>query len=241
LFEEGGVLSEYKVRITDLPLDERPRERLIKFGAESLSNAELLAIILRTGTQSDNVINLSNRILKDYTLPQLSRANVSELSKIHGIKTAKATQIAAAFELARRLESHSDKPKPKIKTQEDAYKLIAPKLRNLKKETFKALYLDTKNQLIKMETISIGSLDASVVHPREVFKKAIQESAAAIILAHNHPSGDPEPSPEDIELTKRLLESGNLIGIEVLDHIIVGDGEYVSLKEKGGFNWNYGS
>jgi len=220
------------VRIHDLPVDERPRERLIKHGAESLSNAELLAIILRIGTKEDNVINLSNRILRDYTLPQLSRAGVSELSKIHGIKTAKATQVVACFELARRLESYSETAKPRIKTPEDAYKLIAPKLRNLKKETFKALYLDTKNQLIREETISIGSLDASVVHPREVFKTAIQESASSVILAHNHPSGDPEPSREDIELTRRLREAGSIMGIEVLDHIIVGDGRYISLNEK---------
>jgi len=226
-------VTEYRVRIHDLPVEERPRERLIKHGAGSLSNAELLAIILRTGTKSDNVINLSNRILKDYSLSQLSRASVSELSKIHGIKAAKATQIAACFELARRLELYSETVKPKIKSPADAHRIVAPTLRNLKKETFKALYLDTKNQLIREETVSIGSLDASVVHPREVFKTAIQESAAAIILAHNHPSGDPEPSREDIELTRRLREGGSLIGIEVLDHIIVGDGRYTSLKDRG--------
>ncbi|MFQ5800798.1 MAG: DNA repair protein RadC [Candidatus Hydrothermarchaeales archaeon] len=226
-------MTEYRVRILDLPKEERPRERMKQHGAESLSNAELLAIILRIGTKEDNVINLSNRILKDFNINQLSRATVAELSKIHGIKDAKACQIVACFELARRLESYSDKPKPKIKSPEDANKAISPKLRNLKKETFKALYLDTKNQLIREETISIGSLDASVVHPREVFKTAIAESAAAVILAHNHPSGDPSPSRHDIELTKRLIESGNIMGIEVLDHIIVGDGSFVSLKERG--------
>jgi len=226
-------LTEYRLRIRDLPLEERPRERLVKYGAESLSTAELLAIILRTGTKSDNVVNLSNRILRDYSLSRLSRASVSELSKIHGVGLAKATQIAACFELARRLEAHSDKPKPRIKGPEDAYRLVAPGLGNLKRETFKALYLDTKNQLIREETISIGTLDASIVHPREVFKTAIQESAAAIILAHNHPSGDPEPSRQDVELTQRLSEAGKLIGIEVLDHIIVGDGRFVSLKDSG--------
>jgi len=229
-------MTDYRLRIQDIPLEERPRERLIRYGAESLSNAELLAIILRTGTRDDNVVNLCNRILRDYTLSQLSRAGVAELSRIHGIGPAKATQIAACFELARRLEAHRDTPKPRIRSPEDANRILAPKLRNLKKETFKALYLDTKNQLIREETISIGSLDASIVHPREVLKTAIQESAAAIILAHNHPSGDPTPSRQDIEITKRLIESGTIMGIEVIDHIIVGDGRYVSMKEKGVLN-----
>jgi len=215
-------------------VDERPRERLVRYGAESLSNAELLAIILRTGTKSDNVVNLANRILRDYTLPQLSRASVAELREIYGVGLAKAAQITACFELARRLESYSDKPKPRIKSPDDAYRIVAPRLRRLKRETFKALCLNTKNQLIRVETISIGSLDASVVHPREVFRLAIQESAAAVILAHNHPSGDPEPSRQDIELTRRITEAGRLMGIEVLDHIIVGeDGRYVSLKDHG--------
>lgn len=226
-------LTEYRIRITDLPKEERPRERLVKYGPESLSTAELLAILLRTGTRKDNAVNLSNRILRDYSLSRLSRASIPELSRIHGIGLAKATQIAACFELARRLEAHSDAPKPRIKKPEDAYRLIAPGLRNLKRETFKALYLDAKNQLIWEETISIGTLDASIVHPREVFKTAIQESTASIILAHNHPSGDPGPSREDVELTRRLTEAGKLIGIEILDHIIVGEGGYVSMKEGG--------
>ncbi|GBE57044.1 hypothetical protein BMS3Bbin16_01259 [archaeon BMS3Bbin16] len=230
------VKPEYKVKIHDLPVEERPRERLVKYGAESLSNAELLAIILRTGTKEDNVINLSNRILRDYSLPEISRADVAELNKIHGIGPAKATQITAFFELARRLESHSETAKPRIKSPEDAHRIIAPRLRNLKKETFKALYLNTKNQLIREETVSIGSLDASVVHPREVFKTAIAESAAAIILAHNHPSGDPEPSREDIELTNKLIQGGKIIGINVLDHIVVGNGTYVSLSDRNLMN-----
>jgi len=226
-------MQEYKIRIHDLPKDERPRERLIKKGASTLSDSELLAIILRTGSRQENVINLSQRILKEYNIKQLSQINLTQLMKVHGIKESKAAQIAACFEIARRLESFNDEDKQKINSPEDVYRRIYPKMREQKKELFIELCLDTKNRVIKEETISVGSLNANIVHPREVFKLALAESAAHIIVAHNHPSGDPTPSREDIEITKKLVDTGTIIGITLLDHVIIGDGRHFSMKEAG--------
>lgn len=224
---------EYRLRIRDMQKDERPRERLIKHGASALGNSELLAIILRTGTTKENVVNLCQRILSQYNLKQLSQTNLAQLMEIHGIKESKAAQIAACFEIARRLEAFNEEAKPVIHSPEDVYRRIYPGLRGQKKEKFIELCLDTKNQVIKEDIISIGSLNANIVHPREVFKTALAESAAHIIVAHNHPSGDPSPSKEDIEITKKLVETGKIMGIEVLDHIIIGDGRHFSMKEAG--------
>jgi DNA repair protein RadC len=226
-------MDEYKISIHDMPEDERPRERLIKYGPDALSSAELLAIILRTGSRKENVVNMSSRILSEYNIKQLSQANVAKLTQIHGIGTAKASQIAAVFELARKLEGFTDEPKRKIKSPADVYSLLYPKMREQKREKLVALLLDTKNQIIREETISIGSLNANIVHPREVFKAALMESSASVILSHNHPSGDPTPSREDIAVTEKLVEGGKMLGIEVLDHVIIGDGRYVSLKDEG--------
>lgn len=228
-----SIMVDYKIRILDMQKEERPRERLINCGAASLSDSELLAIILRIGSKQENVINLAQRILSQYNLKQLSQINTAQLMKIHGIKESKAAQIAACFEIARRLEVFSEDAKPKIASPEDVYKRIYPKLREQKKEMFIELCLDTKNQIIKEDTISIGSLNANIVHPREVFKVALAESAAHIIVAHNHPSGDPTPSREDIEITKKLIEAGKIIGIDVLDHVIIGDKRHFSMKEAG--------
>lgn len=226
-------MQEYKVRILDMQKDERPRERLIKRGASALSDSELLAVILRTGSRKENVINLSQRILSQYNIKQLSQANVTQLMGIYGIKEGKAAQITACFEIARRLESFNEEVKPKINTPEDVYRLIYPRVREQKKECFIELCLDTKNQIIKEDTISVGSLNANIVHPREVFKTALAESAAHIIVAHNHPSGDPAPSKEDIEITRKLVETGKIMGIDVLDHVIIGDKRHFSMKEAG--------
>ncbi|MGP8320649.1 MAG: RadC family protein [Methanosarcinaceae archaeon] len=226
-------MNEYKIKIHDMPHEERPRERLMKYGAESLSNAELLAIILRTGSRKENVLNMSTRILSEYSLKQLSLANVAKLMEIHGIGDAKASQITAMFELARKLEAFTDEPKRKIKSPADVYSILYPKMREQKKEKLTALYLDTKNQILREEVVSIGTLNANIVHPREIFKSALLESSASVILAHNHPSGDPTPSKEDIAVTKKLIEGGKLLGIDVLDHVIIGDGRYVSLKDEG--------
>ncbi len=213
--------------------EERPRERLIKNGASALSDSELLAIILRTGSKKENVINLSQRILGEYNIKQLSQINITQLMKVHGIKESKAAQISACFEIARRLESFNGGEKPKISSPEDVYRRLFPRMREQKKEMFIELCLDTKNQILKEEIISMGSLNANVVHPREVFKLALTESAAHIIVAHNHPSGDPAPSREDIEITKKLVETGNIMGITVLDHVIIGEGRHFSMKEAG--------
>ncbi|RXA21728.1 JAB domain-containing protein [Methanosarcina sp. MSH10X1] len=222
-----------KVRIHDIPEEERPRERLIRNGPESLSNAELLGIILRTGSREENVVNLCSRILSEYNIRQLSLANITKLTQVHGIGKAKAAQIAAVFELARRLETFVEEPKRKICSPKDVYVLMYPKMREQKKEKFITLCLDTKNQVLKEEVVSIGSLNASIVHPREVFKSALLESSASVIMVHNHPSGDPSPSREDIMVTEKMVEGGKLLGIDVLDHIIIGDGRYVSLKDEG--------
>ncbi|WP_292377917.1 RadC family protein [Methanosarcina sp. UBA289] len=221
------------IRIHDIPEEERPRERLIRNGPESLSNAELLGIILRTGSKEENVVSLSNRILSKYSIKQLSLTNVSRLMQENGVGKAKAAQIAAVFELARRLETFVEEPKRKICSPKDVYTLMYPKMREQKKEKFITLCLDTKNQILKEEVVSIGSLNASIVHPREVFKSALMESSASVIMVHNHPSGDPSPSREDIMVTKKIVEGGKLLGIDVLDHIIIGDGRYVSLKDEG--------
>jgi len=226
-------MQDYKIRILDMQKEERPRERLIKNGASALSDSELLAIILRTGSKKDNVINLSQRILGEYNIKQLSQINITQLMKVHGIKESKAAQISACFEIARRLESFNSVEKPKISSPEDVYRRLFPRMREQKKEMFIELCLDTKNQILKEEVISVGSLNANVVHPREVFKLALTESAAHIIVAHNHPSGDPTPSREDIEITKKLVETGNIMGITVLDHVIIGDGRHFSMKEAG--------
>ncbi|AYK14068.1 MAG: RadC family protein [Methanosarcina flavescens] len=222
-----------KIRIRDIPEEERPRERLIRNGPESLSNAELLGVILRTGSREENAVSLANQILSKYNIKQLSLTNVSRLTQVHGVGKAKAAQIAAVFELALRLETFVEEPKRKICSPKDVYALMYPKMREQKKEKFITLCLDTKNQVLKEEVVSIGSLNASIVHPREVFKSALMESSASVIMVHNHPSGDPSPSREDIMVTEKIVEGGKLLGIDVLDHIIIGDGRYVSLKDEG--------
>lgn len=222
-----------KIRIQDIPEEERPRERLIRNGPESLSNAELLGIILRTGSREENVVNLCSRILTEYSIKQLSLANISRLMQVHGVGKAKAAQIAAVFELARRLETFVEEPKRKVCSPKDVYTLMYPKMREQKKEKFITLCLDTKNRILREEVVSVGSLNASIVHPREVFKSALMESSASVIMVHNHPSGDPSPSREDIMVTEKMVEGGKLLGIDVLDHIIIGEGRYVSLKDEG--------
>ncbi len=219
--------------VRDLPLTERPRERLIKFGVEALSTQELLAILLGRGIKGESVLITSRNLLTRFgTLKNLTQASVAELTQTKGIGIAKATQIIAAFELGNRLET-SEKPfQEKIKSPEDVIRAVAKKLKGKKKEHFLVLSLDTRNHVIDSQIISIGSLDASIVHPREVFKEAISACAASVIFVHNHPSGDPEPSEEDIKLTKRLIDVGEILGIEVLDHIIICDSNYLSMKAK---------
>jgi len=223
--------------IHDLPVSERPRERLQKLGVEALSAQEILALILSRGVAGESVMVTAQRLLSQFgNLKGIASASVEELAQIKGIGVAKASQIKAAFELANRLEGYSEAgEKQVVKTPEDVAGLVKSRLKGKKKEHFLALLLDTRNQLIKVAEISVGSLDSSIVHPREVFKEAISASAASLIFVHNHPSGDPEASEDDIKLTKRLAEVGEVMGIDVLDHIIVCDKQHLSLKREGLF------
>lgn len=220
--------------IRDFPEDERPRERFEQNGPESLSNHELIAILLRTGTKEESVLQLANRLLIHFEgLRLLKDANLDEITAIKGIGKAKAIQVLAAVEIGRRISNLAYNDRYVIRTPEDCANYVMNDMRFLSQEHFVCLYLNTKNQVLHKKTIFIGSLNASIVHPREVFKEALRRSAASVICIHNHPSGDPAPSREDIEVTKRLAESGKILGIELLDHVIIGENKFVSLKEKG--------
>ncbi|GLB58370.1 RadC family protein [Cytobacillus sp. NCCP-133] len=220
--------------IKDFPQDERPRERFMQSGPQSLSNHELIAILLRTGTKDESVLQLANRVLTQFEgLRLLKDASLDEITAIKGIGAAKAIQLLAAVEIGRRISNLTYDDRYIIRSPEDGANYVMNDMRFLSQEHFVCLYLNTKNQVIHKQTIFIGSLNASIVHPREVFKEAFRRSAASIICIHNHPSGDPTPSREDIEVTKRLAESGRIIGIDVLDHLIIGENKFVSLKEKG--------
>ncbi|MDP5272726.1 RadC family protein [Chengkuizengella axinellae] len=220
--------------LRDVPENERPRERMLQYGAQVLSNAEIIAILLRTGSIEESAVSLAQKILKEFGgLRHLVDASTEQLIEIKGIGPAKALQIQAGIELGRRLSKSSLEQTITVRSPEDAANYMMEDLRYLQKEHFICLFLNTKNQIIAQETLSMGSLNASIVHPREVFRAAIKRSSASIICIHNHPSGDPTPSPEDIEITNRLSEAGLVIGIEILDHIIIGDQKYISLKERG--------
>ncbi len=220
--------------VRDLPLNERPRERLLKLGSEALSAQEILSLILGRGIKGESIMMTSQKLLSRFgNLKGIANASIEELTQTRGIGPAKAAQIKAALELSKRLEADvGEKPQPVLKSPEDVAAVMRSKLKGKKKEHCWVLCLDTRNKLINCKPVSIGSLDTSIVHPREVFKEAVSSSAASVIFVHNHPSGDPEPSKEDIELTKRLAEAGEIVGIEVLDHIIVCDKDYLSLKAR---------
>jgi len=219
--------------IKDLPKDERPRERLVQFGEQALSSQELLQLILGRGIAGESVAVTAQKLLAQFgSLQKLSEASIEELSSIKGIGLAKATQIKAAFEIGRRLSTQAPTYKSKELTDpEKVYRLIKSKLKDYYKEHFYIIALNSRNYSIA--EVSVGSLNASVVHPREVFAEAIKNKAASVVFAHNHPSGDPEPSEDDLVLTKRLVESGKILGIEVADHIIVAKDDFFSFKNKG--------
>jgi len=219
------------MRIKDIPSENRPRERLKQNGVEALSSSELLAIILQNGTQKENIIDISNRLLSKHSLDKLSEFSILELKSIPGIGDAKAMQIMALFELSKRIKGGSIAEKV-VNNSEDIAKYYMEKLRDKKKEYFIAVFLDSKNKIIKDEVISVGTLNSSLVHPREVFKEAIKNSANAIILVHNHPSVDCEESPEDRVVRNLIRRTGDIIGIELLDFMIIGTYTYLSLKDK---------
>ena len=224
---------EIKVKktIKELPEFERPREKLVKKGTKALKKEELLAIILRTGLKGKNAVEVAKDILEKYGDKKLLDASYEELRNIRGVGPTKAVQILAAIELGSRLFKEKSEKEVYINSSEDAIKELAH-IKENKKENFVVLYLDARNKLIYKETVSIGSLNANLVHPREVFEPAVRYLAAQIVLAHNHPSGDPEPSEDDLEITKRLIESGKILGIEIVDHIIITKTGFTSFKEK---------
>jgi len=227
-------MSLPRIALKDIPSEERPRERMLRYGSGVLSNAELLAILLRTGTVEESAIGLAHRVLTESSgLRALGEMSTEQFMQIKGIGAAKALQIQAGVELGRRIAGSTRSDAVIIRSPQDVTRLLTEDLRYLTKEHFVCLFLNTKNHVIGQETLSIGSLNASIVHPREVFQAAIKRNSAAIVCAHNHPSGDPTPSSQDIDITKRLVEAGEIIGIDVLDHIIIGDNGYISLKEKG--------
>jgi DNA repair protein RadC len=220
--------------IKELPNDERPREKLLDNGAQVMSNSELLAILLRSGNQDESALRLAEHLLeRQGGLAGLGGATAEALEQVKGIGEAKASTILAAIELGRRVALMEPLQRLTVKAPEDVAALLLPRFRYEAREHFLAVLLSTKNHILKTAVISIGSLNASIVHPRELFCEAINCRAASVILAHNHPSGDPTPSPEDVALTRKLVEAGNLLDIPVLDHLILGDGKYISLKEKG--------
>jgi len=223
--------------IHDLPLADRPRERLQSVGVEALSAQEILALILGRGISGESVMVTAQRLLKQFGgIKGLAAASLEELSQVRGIGIAKAAQIIAAVELARRVEGYIEAAnKTQFNSPEVVANLVMGRLKDKKKEYFLAILLDTRNQLIRIAEVSVGSLDSSIVHPREVFKEAISASAAGVIFVHNHPSGDTEASTDDIAVTKRLAQAGQIVGIDVLDHIIIGGRSFTSLKRLGLF------
>jgi DNA repair protein RadC len=216
--------------------DEFPREKLINYGADKLSNYELLAIVLNTGTKKENVLELAKRILSKYDnqIKSLCCQSFSSLNRELGIGEAKACKILAISELSRRLNLPCGES-PVIKSAKDLADILIPKISHLKAEHLIAVYLNSRKRVLRMNTLFIGSLDQSIICSREIFKVAIEENASAVILAHNHPSGDPTPSESDLSSTKEIQKAGEIMGIEVLDHIIIGDNRYWSLRESGFF------
>lgn len=221
--------------IKEMPVSERPREKLLAFGSQSLANRELLAILIGSGTKEKTALEIADELLQmdSRGIGKLRECTAADLSAISGIGKAKASLIIAALELGRRIATHGGCYEKVISSATDVVDTCMERMRYYQKEYFNALLLNTKGMLIGEENVSIGDLSGSIVHPREAFKSAVNKSAAAVIFVHNHPSGDPTPSCEDLDITKRLCEAGRILGIRVFDHIIIGDGSYISLKEKG--------
>jgi len=225
---------EYQPMIRDIPQGERPRERLEHYGAGALSTAELLAILLRSGVKGENVVNLAMRVLSRHRgLSGLAKASFRELEATKGVGPAKVTQIKAAFELGRRLLVTAPDERPQIRSPADAANLLMMEMGLLDQEHLRLILLDTKNRVLEMPTVYIGNLNTSVIRVGELFRYALRANCAGMIVIHNHPSGDPSPSPEDVRVTERIVEAGKMLDIDVLDHIVIGQHRFVSLKERG--------
>ncbi len=220
--------------LRELPADERPRERLIAYGEAALSNIELIAVALRTGSRGENVISLAQRLLGEFHgLAGVATASVSELCRVAGIGPAKAAQIKAALELGRRLVATGGESRPRISSPYEAADRFLAEMGNSPQEELRVMLLDTKNQVLRTPTVYIGNVNTSVVRPAEVFREAIRDTATSVIIAHNHPSGDPTPSPEDVAVTREIVRAGEILGIRVLDHLVIGKGRFTSLRERG--------
>ncbi len=232
--EMANTEAHLHYRISDMNQSERPRERLSRLGAEALSDSELLAILLRTGVEGENVVQVAHRLLVEMGgISGLQRASFDEVSHQHGLGIAKTAQLKAAIELGRRLLAQSPQDKPCIQSPEDAVRLVQYEMMALEQEELRVMLLDTRNRVLRLETVYRGSLNASQVRIGELFKAAIRANAAHIIVVHNHPSGDPTPSPEDVAVTRALIQAGKLLDVEVLDHLIIGQASWISLKERG--------
>ncbi len=226
--------SNYPTGMREMPEHERPRERLAQLGAEVLRDAELIAILFRTGTRKQGAVALAEQALRHFgSLRALAQASLAELQEVNGLGEVKAIELKAALELGKRLSLFTERERPRIRTAQDIVDLLMVRFKDLEEEHFKCLLLSTKNDLLKIIDVAKGGLDGVAALPRDVFRQAVREGASAVVVCHNHPSGDPQPSRADIELTERLREAAELLGIRFLDHVIFGDGRHISFQEKG--------
>lgn len=216
-----------------MPEEDRPRERLARLGPEALRDAELIAVLLRTGTREMGAVALAEQVLRHFgSLRAIARASLEEIQQVKGMGLVKAVEIKAALELGLRLATHSDRDRPKIRSAQDVVDLLMPRFKHCEVEEFKSVLLNTKHEVLKVVDVSKGGLDGTAAMPGDVFRQAVRDAASSVIVCHNHPSGDPEPSRDDIALTKRLRDAAQLMGVSLLDHVVFGDERHVSLKER---------
>ncbi len=226
--------ERYHLSVKELPASERPRERLRQLGADVLTNAELLAVILNTGTRGESVLDLAQRLLVSFGgLVGLARADLATLERFHGLGEAKAAKLKAALELGRRLALAQPEERPLVRTPEDVYAIAGAEMALLEQEQLRVLLLDTRNRVLRTVTVAQGHVNGAQVRIAELFREAVRANAPAVVLLHNHPSGDPTPSRADIELTQSAVQAGNLLGIEVVDHLVIGHGRFCSLRRLG--------